>query len=479
MARHSCSPHSIADVLRHVSVSADVRHESVVLTGITQDSREVQPGDVYCCIRGEHFDGHAYVRDAVTAGAVALMIDRDISDIPDHVALIRVNDVRRFVGPFASSLFDHPSRALTMVGVTGTNGKTTTTAMMSSICSAVGQNVRQIGTLTGVRTTPEAIDLQAQLATWVTEGVNCVVMEVSSHALVQHRVGGVLFDVSVFTNIGRDHLDFHGTEEAYFSAKAMLFTEEFSRCGVVNIDDPKGMLLQDAMTIPMVGFSSSDASNVEMSFDRVSYTWNDCEIEVPMGGSFTLMNSLAAGTAAQTLGISSDAIARGLKNVGAVPGRFESISNTLGFGVLIDYAHTPESLESLLTSVRQVCTGRVIAVFGCGGNRDAGKRPLMGGIAATYADIAIVTSDNPRSEDPVAIIDEICAGVSTSDSHVIRMPDRALAIESAIHEARRDDIVVIAGKGHETTQEISGVFHPFSDVDVAKKVLHRREETTE
>jgi UDP-N-acetylmuramoyl-L-alanyl-D-glutamate--2,6-diaminopimelate ligase len=479
MSRHSCSPRTIADVVQGLSGVVNISHDNVVLTGITQDSRDVQGGDIYCCIRGEHFDGHAYAREAVESGAVALLVDAEIEGVSPDVAVIRVSDVRRFVGGFASSLFGFPSSQLMMVGVTGTNGKTTTTAMIASIAHAGGKSVRQIGTLTGARTTPEAIDLQAQLKSWVAEGVNCVVMEVSSHALVQHRIGGLVFDASVFTNIGRDHLDFHGTEEAYFAAKAMLFTEELSRCGVVNIDDPKGMLLHDAMSIPMVGFSSTNAGNVDIGIDHVSYAWNDCEIDVPMGGSFTLMNSLAAATVAKTLGFDNAAISDGLKSLSSVPGRFESVPNQLGVGVIVDYAHTPESLESLLTSVRQVCSGRVITVFGCGGNRDTGKRPLMGNIAATLSDVCFVTSDNPRQEDPQSIIDEICSGISTSSAGIFRMTDREEAIESAIREAGRDDIVVIAGKGHESTQEISGVFHPFSDVDVATKALHRREETTE
>lgn len=479
MARHSCPPQTVASVLRDVSRDFDVSNDGVTLTGITQDSRSVEPGDVYCCIRGENADGHHFAGDAIASGAVALIVDRDIDDVPGHVSLIRVSDVREFVGPFAAALFGFPSRHLKLVGITGTNGKTTTTAMIASIVDAAGMRVRQLGTLTGARTTPEAIDLQAQLKEWVEDGVQCVVMEVSSHALVQHRVGGVTFDVSVFTNIGRDHLDFHGTEEAYFAAKALLFTEALSGCGVVNIDDPKGMLLRDAMTIPMVGFSSADAEDVSIRFDEVSYKWKNADIVVPMGGSFTLMNSLAAATAAEKIGIQLDAICAGLRNMQQVPGRFQSISNRLGFGVIVDYAHTPESLESLLTSVRQVSDGRVIVVFGCGGNRDKGKRPLMGRIAAELADVVVVTSDNPRQESPTAIINDVVSGISTPRSKVLTIEERAHAIESAISEARRDDIVVIAGKGHETTQEISGVFHPFSDVDIASKFLHRREETTE
>lgn len=479
MARRSCSPRTIREVLDSLHVAFEVTNGDVVVTGITQDSREVVSGDVYCCIRGEHFDGHAYAHVAVTSGAVAIIADRDISGLPSGVAMIRVSDVREFIGLFASSLFGRPSSQLTMAGVTGTNGKTTTTALIASILEASGKTVQQIGTLTGARTTPEAIDLHAQLRDCVDAGVDCVVMEVSSHALAHGRVKGTKFDVAVFTNLGRDHLDFHGTEEEYFAAKAKLFSPELSRHGVVNVDDPHGSLLRDAATIPMTAFSESDVHAAVIRVDSVSYEWNGNTVSVPMGGSFTLMNSLAAATATKVLGIANEAIVEGLRRVKQVPGRFESVPNAVGIGVIVDYAHTPESLELLLASVRQVCRGRMTVVFGCGGNRDAGKRPLMGRIAESMADVVIVTSDNPRDEDPQVIVNDICAGFTTSSAHVSQVLERELAIESAISGAQRDDIVVIVGKGHETYQEVSGVMHPFSDVDVAQKALRRREETTE
>ncbi|MGA0117956.1 MAG: UDP-N-acetylmuramoyl-L-alanyl-D-glutamate--2,6-diaminopimelate ligase [Ilumatobacteraceae bacterium] len=479
MARHSCPSQSIASVVAQLDSSVEVVNGNIRITGMTQDSRDIQQGDLYCCIRGDNHDGHAYVPQAIQSGAVALLVDQDVSDIPAHISVMRVADVRQFVGPFAAAIFGFPAQSLTMVGVTGTNGKTTTTAMLVSIFDHSGQQVRQIGTLTGVRTTPEAIDIQAQLRQWVDDGVQCVVMEVSSHALAQHRVGGVKFDAAVFTNISRDHLDFHGTDEVYFAAKAQLFSAELSTCGIVNVDDPKGLLLHDAMSIPMVGFSASDAHDVSIGVDRVTYSWRGNDIEVPLGGSFTVMNSLAAATTAAHLGIGSDAIVSGLRDMIAVPGRFESVPNERGIGIIVDYAHTPDSLSLLLHSVRQICSGRVIVVFGCGGNRDAGKRPLMGHIAGQLADVVVVTSDNPRFEQPEGIIDEICRGISESAATVIRIADRAIAIESAISEARRDDIVVIAGKGHETAQEVSGDFHPFNDVDVVQKFLNLRKETTE
>lgn len=479
MSRYACTPVTVSSLVDSVDMPAEVSQPTVVVSGISQDSRSITHGDMYCCVRGESFDGHSFISEAIAAGAVALVVDSPIASVPSTIAVITVPDVRTYLGPLASAFFHHPSRSLRMIGVTGTNGKTSTALMIGSVLTASGADAKVMGTLTGARTTPEAIDLHAQLRAWVDESVNSVVMEVSSHALAQGRVDGIIYDVAVFTNIGRDHLDFHGTEEAYFSAKAQLFASNHSRCGVVNVDDPKGSLLNDAAPIPMTSFSHSDASSVVLTVDDISYTWNGLSINVPMGGEFTLMNSLAALTTGRILGVSDDALQEGLRLLQPIPGRFESVPNALGIGVVVDYAHTPESLETLLVSARRVCEGRVILVFGCGGNRDAGKRPLMGSIASSFADHVFVTSDNPRHEDPARIIDDIFSGVPNSATHVSRDSDRAAAIASAISSAQRGDIVVIAGKGHESTQDIAGVLHPFLDTGVARQCLAKREETTE
>lgn len=479
MSRYACAPVTLSSLLDSVDMPVDVSRSDVVISGVSQDSRIIEPGDMYCCVRGENFDGHSFINDALAAGARALVVDSPDVQVPDDIAVVTVADVRSFLGPLASAFFHHPSRSLRMVGVTGTNGKTSTAIMIGSLLTATGAHVKVMGTLTGVRTTPEALDLHAQLRAWVNESVDVVVMEVSSHALVQHRVDGIIYDVAVFTNIGRDHLDFHGTEEAYFAAKAILFAPNHARCGVVNLDDPKGSLLNDVSPIPLTTFSKSDASNVVLSVNEISYTSQGLSITVPMGGEFTLMNSLAALATGRTLGVSDVDLQEGLRCLQPIPGRFESVPNELGLGVVVDYAHTPESLESLLVSARRVCRGRLILVFGCGGNRDAGKRPLMGGVASALADYVIVTSDNPRHEDPDRIIDEIFSGVPNSATHVSRESDRARAIASAISSAERGDIVVIAGKGHESTQDIAGVLHPFLDADVARQCLAQREETTE
>lgn len=449
--------------------------EGISIVGMTQDSRDVQPGDLYCCVRGEKFDGHQFVNDAIAAGATALLVDTPVADISSGIAVVQVNDVRAVLGAIASQGFGHPSRVLTMVGITGTNGKTSTAAILASILQADGHTVRVLGTLTGERTTPEAIALQSILRDAVTSGVTHVVMEVSSHALHQGRVNGIQFAVSVFTNIARDHLDYHGTEENYFAAKALLFTPELCTVGVINIDDPRGQLLVDVGNVQSVPFGRADVAAVELGVDYVSFFWREKQLVVPMGGKFTLMNALAAVTAADVLHVSHAAIVKGCSSLAPVPGRFESVKNDLDIGVIVDYAHTPEGLSEVLSTARELTTGDVLVVFGCGGNRDHGKRPLMGEIAARMANKVFVTSDNPRNEDPQMIVNEILSGVNEPQRSAFHVDiDRSAAITSAISAAERGDIVVIAGKGHETTQEINGVLSPLSDVDVATQALQTR-----
>lgn len=472
------SSRSLIEILGGVDARIDGRSD-VSVRGMTQDSRSVKEGDLYCCVRGETFNGHDFLESAVEAGAVAVLADQPLENVPSTLTVITVPDVRAVLGVIAANGFGHPAEMLTIIGITGTNGKTSTAAIIASILEANGDKVRVLGTLTGERTTPEAIDLQSILHASVLAGITHVVMEVSSHALHQGRVNGITFAVGVFTNIARDHLDYHGTEENYFAAKALLFAPGRSRIGVVNIDDPRGQLLVDVGGIPMRGFCADDAANVETSVDQVSYSWRGSHVIVPMGGAFTLMNSLAAITTADVLGIDIENIVRGCAQLQQVPGRFESVPNNVGIGVVVDYAHTPDGLSQVLQSARALTKGRVIAVFGCGGNRDHGKRPMMGGIAASLSDVVFVTSDNPRTEDPRSIIEEILVGMSEEAQKSAHIEvEREKAIASAISEARRGDIVVIAGKGHEKTQEINGVFAPFNDVEVATLALQNRKGET-
>lgn len=479
MTRHSVSPLTVDSLVMHADIAASiVGNKNAVFSGITQDSRNVEPGDILCCIRGELFDGHQFIPEAVTRGAIAVLVDHFDDSIESSVVQIVVPDVRPVLGRVASAAFRHPASSLKMVGITGTNGKTTTASILGSLLTTHGGSVHVMGTLTGARTTPESIDLHAQLRSCVDAGVDHVVMEVSSHALEHHRTDGIVFDVAVFTNLGHDHLDFHGTIENYFAAKRKLFTSERARVAVVNADDPYGVRLQMEAVVPTSSYSLSNVSDVAVTASSVSFTWKSLDVRLPIGGSYAVMNAIAAITCASELGIPDGHIVSGCASVQTVPGRFESVPNDVDIDVVVDFAHTPEALQGLLTSAREIARAGLIVVFGCGGDRDHAKRPLMGDIASRGADIVIVTSDNPRSEDPELIVREVMSGVVVNHALVSSIVNREKAIESAIMGAKRGDMVVIAGKGHETTQEINGVKTPSSDVTIAAKALRVREEKT-
>jgi UDP-N-acetylmuramoyl-L-alanyl-D-glutamate--2,6-diaminopimelate ligase len=466
---------SLATIVQETGISAELIGASdVVITGITQDSRAVQQGDLFCCVRGQFADGHAFAEQAIRSGASALLVDVVQSNVPGHVTQIVVSSVRDVLGSVASAAFGHPSRELKMTGITGTNGKTSTAYILGEILKAHGVTALVIGTLTGERTTPEAIDLQHQLREFVDSGGTHVVMEVSSHGLVMGRVNGILFDVAVFTNLGRDHLDFHGSYENYFAAKAQLFTPALTQHAVINADDKYGHLLIDVCEVGVTTFGRAVSDDVRVDVGSVDFEWNSLSVHLSMGGEFSLYNALAAMTAAQILGVTDGVIVDGCERVAGVPGRFESVPNEEGIGVVVDYAHTPESLEGVLHSARLLAEGRMIVVFGCGGDRDTGKRSVMGEIASRLSDVVYVTSDNPRSEDPSAIIEEIMKGTRSNSAEVHSYVDRSEAIHNAISEARISDIVVIAGKGHESTQETRGVVVPFDDVEVARVALLSR-----
>jgi len=461
----------LSDVVEGANLGRfEVFGDDVEITAVDYDSRRLETGSLFCCLRGANSDGHQFARQAHEAGATALLVDHRV-DV--DASQIIVADTRSAMGWLAASFFDHPSRALTMVGVTGTNGKTTTTSLIASILSFSGRATGTIGTLTGAHTTPEAPDLQASLARFVADGTTAVVAEVSSHALELQRVAGCHFDIAVFTNLGRDHLDLHGTEERYFAAKARLFEPALSDAAVVNLDDPHGRLLMDARSIPTEGFSLDDAENIVVTAVNHSYTWRGRSIEVPIGGEFNVMNSLAAATACASLGVDLADIEAGLRHASPVPGRFEAVDAGQPFAVIVDYAHTPDGLEKALRAARQAAgDARVHVVFGCGGDRDREKRPLMGAVAATLADEVVLTSDNPRSEDPLEIINAAMQGVPPDyRGRVVMEPDRRRAIEIAVRQARSGDVVLIAGKGHEPTQTIGDQVLPFDDRLVALEIL--------
>lgn len=444
---------------------------SATITDVTNDSTSVVAGAMFCCIRGDRHDGHAFAADAVQRGATALLVDHHLDDV--DVPQVVVDDTREAMGHLAAAFHGHPSRALAVVGVTGTNGKTTTAHMVGSILEHSGKKTTVLGTLSGVRTTPEAPELQRTLAREKANGAQAVVMEVSSHALSLKRVAGTQFAAAVFTNLGHDHLDFHGSLEQYFAAKATLFHRGFTPLAIVNRDDEFGRRIASTSDTTVVTYSRSDATEVVVDASQCSFVWRGATLRCAVGGEFNVMNALAAATTSAELGVDAHAIAAGLANAPRVAGRFENVNVDGEFAVIVDYAHTPEALRTVLAAARNVAapTGRVIVVFGCGGDRDASKRPAMGA-AACDADRVIVTSDNPRNEDPQTIIDSILGGIpDTRRSIVSTEVDRRAAIALGCSQAKRGDVVVIAGRGHERLQDIGGRQIPFDDAEVARLVL--------
>jgi UDP-N-acetylmuramoyl-L-alanyl-D-glutamate--2,6-diaminopimelate ligase len=462
---------------------AEVRGDAgLVIRDLAYRSSEVGPGALFFCAPGARTDGHRFAPDAIRAGAAALAVERWL-DPP--VAQVLVPSVRRAMGPVSSAFFGHPSARLITVGVTGTNGKTTTTYVLESIFLSAGLGAGVIGT-TGVRvdraptafdrTTPEAPDLQRLLYRMAEAAVGAVAVEVSSHGLDQHRVDGTRFGCAVFTNLSRDHLDYHGTMEEYFAAKATLFTPELSERGVINADSLHGRKLLHLARVPVTTFGVDHeadlrAERVELGSGGISFVADGVRIESRLRGAYNVSNCLAAMAAARAVGIADGAIVRGIADVAGVPGRLEPVEAGQPFPVLVDYAHTPDSLDNVLRALRGMAAGRLIVVFGCGGDRDRGKRPLMGEVATSLADLTIVTSDNPRSEDPRAIIAEIEPGAKAGGGAYRVEPDRRAAIRLAVEEARPGDLVLVAGKGNETGQEFRDRTVPFDDRVVARQEL--------
>lgn len=453
-----------------VGTSGDLA--AVDIESVVFDSRSVSRGSLFCCLPGERTDGHDYASAAVRAGARALLCERPFDiDVPQ--VLVAPGMSRPAMAVVAGNLFDHPSRHLAMVGVTGTNGKTTVVELIRSILDTAGMPTGSIGTLTGERTTPEAPELQATMANFRRSGLRAVAMEVSSHALTQHRVDGIVFDVAAFTNLSHDHLDHHHSMEAYFAAKASLFAEERARLAVVNVDDPWGERLAHQISgVEVVAVRRSDASSISVAVGSSTFRWRGRQVTIGLTGVFNIDNALVAAAAASALGVDDDVVVAGLAAAESPAGRMEVVTAGPPFAVLVDFAHTPAGLGVALASARRLAgNGRVICLFGCGGDRDHGKRPLMGEVANRMADIVVLTSDNPRSEDPLGIIDEVRSGID-GDVRLIVEPDRAKAIASVIALGRSGDIIVLAGKGHETTQSLNGHAVPFDDRQVARQALH-------
>jgi UDP-N-acetylmuramoyl-L-alanyl-D-glutamate--2,6-diaminopimelate ligase len=487
------------------------------VAGLAYDSRRVERGFVFFAVPGTRSDGHEFIADALERGAAAVVVERRTA-ASGAAATVRVRDVRRAMGQWAARFYDYPSRKLKVAGVTGTNGKTTVTYILESIFRAAGTAAGVVGTvnyryrdcaLPAPHTTPESVDLQRLLAEMARAGVESVAMEVSSHALELERVRGIDFDAAIFTNLTRDHLDFHADMEHYFLSKSKFFTDYLpasdkkKKSAVIHGGDPKGGELLEkssALGIDAVSYGHDpcwDVHPVDVSGDldglrgKISMRGRAFTFSSPLIGSTNLENILAAAAAGFALGLEPDAIARGIGALKAVPGRLEKIENGRDVTVLVDYAHTPDALERALKLLKPLTPGRLIAVFGCGGDRDRGKRPLMGEAAARLADIAVLTSDNPRTEDPIKILAEIEAGVKKTSARKYQAaagessgvkpernvyflePDRRLAIRWALALARRGDLLLLAGKGHEDYQILGTQKIHFDDREAAREELEK------
>jgi UDP-N-acetylmuramoyl-L-alanyl-D-glutamate--2,6-diaminopimelate ligase len=451
------------------------------VSDIVFDHRDVRPGALFCCLVGDHHDGHTFAGEAARAGAAAFICEHSLADVGRRPQLVvPPGSGRAAMALAACAFFDDPARSMTTVGVTGTNGKTTTSFILRSIFEQAGLSARVVGTLDGARTTPESPVLQRTLAGFRNDAVKACAIEVSSHALVMHRVDAMVFDAAVFTNLSQDHLDYHENMEAYFQAKAMLFEPELARLGVINADDPWGRRLIEHTVIPTITFSLEDAHDLRVGLDASEFRLGGVRVRLPLGGRFNVANALGAAATAHALGISVSAIVAGLEAVPVVPGRFEAQVGANGVTALVDFAHTPNGLEEVLRAAREaayggsavdhVASGRVIVVFGCGGDRDRGKRPMMGAVAGKLADEVFLTSDNPRSEDPLAIIGEIQAGITCAKPVHVE-PDRRQAIVQALGSARPGDVVVVAGKGHEVIQQFADHSVSFDDRQVVRETI--------
>lgn len=456
------------------------------VTGVTLSSQRVRPGDLYVALPGARAHGMDFAEQARVAGAVAVLSDDPRADLV-------VDDPRALLGRLAARVYGEPARGMRMVGVTGTQGKTTTTRLAESGLRQAGVRAGVIGTV-GTRiagedvkttlTTPEAPDLHALFAVMRERDVAACAMEVSSHALVMGRVDGVVFDVAVFLNLGRDHLDFHSDVEDYYRAKASLFTPERARLALVCVDDEHGRRLAGETALPVRTFSTTgrdaDWTVTEVEPGREGTAFRvlgpgvDAPAGVPLPGGFNVTNALAAVAACGEAGLDAAAVAHGIATGGGVPGRLERVDAGQPFTVVVDYAHKPDAVQAALDSLRPLTDGALLVVIGAGGDRDPGKRPLMGEIAARLADVVVVTDDNPRTEDPAAVRAAVLDGARRGTAEVLEECDRRAAIALALDRARPGDIVVVAGKGHETGQEVAGVVHPFDDREVVRDLLSTR-----
>ncbi|MCR5662597.1 MAG: UDP-N-acetylmuramoyl-L-alanyl-D-glutamate--2,6-diaminopimelate ligase [bacterium] len=489
----------LAEVARLLGNAPICGDPEVSVSGISCDSRQVKPGDIFVCVTGFNIDGHRFAAEAASKGAAALVVER----VPEGVNIpyVRVPSSRRALALLSAAILGNPANYLTLVGITGTNGKTTTAYLVEAVLKAAEKNPGLLGTIEAhiggetrklSNTTPESLDLHKMFAEMRDAGQDAAVMEVSSHALALDRTYGIPFDIAVFTNLTQDHLDFHGDMENYFLAKSMLFTRLGTQadrpCGpfaVINIDDPYGERLHKLVhnRVPVITYGRNEkadvrAYNVEadpcgISFNMECRTFRS-EVHLNLSGVFNLYNALAAIAVGCALRLPLKKCVEAVESVNSVPGRFQLVREGQDFTVIVDYAHTPDGLENLLKSARVITEGKLSVVFGCGGDRDMGKRAIMGRIASELADKVFITTDNPRSEDPETIANQIIEGTVSGKAKIEVVPDRAQAIRLAISEAVRGDCVVIAGKGHENYQKFRDKTISFDDREQARKALKGR-----
>ena len=469
------------------------------ISGISFDSNKVKEGFLFVALKGENTDGHSYIDSAVKNGAKALIVEKLPEINSQEVSVVQVNDSRAALAVVSANFFGHPTKELTLVGITGTNGKTTITYLLESIWQHQNKKSGIIGTIDyryadiikpSSMTTPESLDLMGMFREMRESGVETVAMEVSSHAIDKQRVAQCHFDSAVFTNLTQDHLDYHDSMENYFEVKKRLFTEfleeseKEEKYSIINIDDPFGVRLVEDVSGNIVTYSIANPNaSVYAQSSAITQSGIEANVVTPKGelqikstlfGEHNLSNILAAVAAACSLGTSNEDIEKGIANIDSVPGRLEGIPNENGFNVLVDYAHTPDALKNVLLASRPLTKGRLILVFGCGGDRDNAKRPLMGKIGKELSDVLIVTLDNPRTEDPEVILDHIEEGVyqaRKSEKPYSRIADRAQAIKQAIISAQKNDTILIAGKGHEDYQIIGTTKYPFDDREIAREAL--------
>lgn len=470
--------------------------EDIEIFDIQYDSRKVGKGSLFIAIKGEKADGNLFAEQAAESGAVAVVTDSSEFGARSSATTVYVPNAREALAKISAAFYDQPAAKLKLVGITGTNGKTTTSFLVESVLREAGLNPGVVGTinyryagkvLPAPNTTPESLDLQRLLNDMVESGVKAAVMEVSSHALSLERVGGCVFDVAVFTNLTQDHLDYHLTMERYFEAKARLFTDfvDEGKTAVINMDDPKGEDLSKRALGRVIGYgikcrgieTNIYPKDIKLGVEGIEGTLatpsGEIKIKSSLIGEFNLYNILAAAGAGVGLGLPVDVVERGITALKNVPGRLERADAGQSFTILVDYAHTPDALARVLSTIRGLTDKKIITLFGCGGDRDRGKRPIMGRVAAEYSDIVIVTSDNPRTEEPLKIIEDITSGMAGAcgDRSVQVIPDRREAITEAVKEAREGDVVLLAGKGHEDYQIIGREKIHFDDREEAIKAV--------